>query len=55
MNYTAAKKMINEVNIKWVVAQLKPNMLSKVEVNLKNQSFEFFAPKREETVRSGNF
>ena len=45
----------NEYTLKWVAAQLKPNMLSKVELNLERQSFEYFAPKRSETVRSGQF
>ena len=47
-------KILNHVNKNWVVAQLKPNMYLKAERHLKNQSFEFFAPKREETIRSKN-
>ena len=39
--------------LKWVAAQLRPNMLSKTEINLYRQSIEFFAPKRYETIRYG--
>ena len=47
--------MSNKFNLKWVAAQLKPNMISKVENELNNQSIEFFAPRRQETVRYGKF
>ena len=38
----------------WLVAQIKPNMLKKVIFNLKLQSFQYFAPEYEETIRNGN-
>ena len=41
-------------NLKWVAVQLKPNMLNKALKNLKQQSFEYLAPMRNETIRSGN-
>lgn len=44
--------MLNNVNLKWVAAQLKPNMLNKVENHLRNQCYDFFAPKRQETIRT---
>ena len=45
--------MSQNESLKWVAAQLKPNMLSKTEMNLYRQSIEFFAPKRSETIRKG--
>tara|TARA_Y100000022_G_C13087405_1_gene300642 strand:- start:84 stop:593 length:510 start_codon:yes stop_codon:yes gene_type:complete len=41
-------------SLNWVVAQLKPNMLKKAELNLLRQSFEYYAPKELYTVRKGN-
>ena len=40
--------------LRWVVAQIKPNMLKKAFQNLQNQGFEYFAPCRWETVKSNN-
>ena len=40
--------------LSWVAAQLRPNMLLKACKNLENQSFEYFAPTRQETVKSGS-
>ena len=37
----------------WAVAQLRPNMIRKVEVNLERQDFEYFSPKRQVVVRVG--
>ena len=37
----------------WAVAQLRPNMIRKVEANLKRQDFEYFSPKRQVVVRVG--
>ena len=45
--------MSNESLI-WAVAQLKPNMISKAEENLKRQKIEFFSPKKLVTIRAGN-
>ena len=42
----------NKLN--WVIVQLKPNMLKKAESNLLRQSFEYYAPQKEYTVRKGN-
>ena len=48
------KKMKHQnKNFKWVVAQLKPNMLNKALNNLKLQSYECLAPMKSETIRSG--
>jgi len=41
-------------SLNWVVAQLKPNMLKKAELNLSRQSFEYYAPQELYTVRKGN-
>ena len=46
--------MLNQIDTNWVAVQLRPNMYLKVERHLQNQSFEYFAPMREETVRSKN-
>ena len=40
-------------NMIWAVAQLRPNMIRKVEANLKRQDFEYFSPKRQVVVRVG--
>ena len=45
---------MNSNSLKWVVAQLKPNMLKKAELNLLRQSFEYYAPKELYTIRKGN-
>ncbi len=37
----------------WVVAQLKPNMVKKAELNLERQEFEYYSPKRKVTKRVG--
>lgn len=42
----------NKLN--WVIVQLKPNMLKKAETNLLRQSFEYYAPQKEYTIRTGN-
>lgn len=39
--------------LSWVVAQLRPNMLSKACKHLENQNFEYFAPSRLETTKAG--
>ena len=50
------KKIISTSNdLKWVAVQLKPNMLNRVIFNLNFQSFDYFAPMKSETIRSGNF
>ena len=54
MNLTKIKKMLNDIKLKWVAAQIKPNMIKQVENHLTKQCFEFFAPRRQETVRYGN-
>ena len=41
-------------SLSWVVAQTKPNMLKKACQNLQNQGFEYFAPRRWETIKSNN-
>ena len=45
--------MINNP-MNWLVAQIKPNMLKKAILNLRLQSFQYFAPEYEETIRYGN-
>lgn len=40
--------------LSWVAAQLRPNMLAKACSHLENQSFEYFAPSRQEIVKSGS-
>ena len=40
--------------LRWVAAQIKPNMLKKSCKNLHNQGFEHFVPCRWETIKSGN-
>ena len=42
-----------ECQLNWVAAQVRPNMLKKACVHLENQCFEFFAPSRKETIKSG--
>ena len=42
------------VKLSWVAAQLRPNMFAKACLHLENQSFEYFAPSRHETIKSGN-
>ena len=41
-------------NLSWVAVQLRPNMLFKARMHLKNQNFEYFAPSRFETTKAGN-
>ena len=48
------EKTMSSSSLNWVVAQLKPNMLKKAELNLLRQSFEYYAPKELYTVRKGN-
>ena len=45
---------MNSNKLNWVIVQLKPNMLKKAETNLLRQSFEYYAPQKEYTVRKGN-
>lgn len=49
---TSLQPDISKLN--WVAAQIKPNMLNKSRQNLDNQAFEYFVPRRLETVKSGN-
>ena len=41
-------------DLQWLVAQVRPNMLAKARSHLENQSFEYFAPIRQETIMVGD-
>ena len=45
--------MINNP-MNWLVAQIKSNMLKKAILNLRMQSFQYFAPEHDEIIRNGN-
>ena len=40
--------------LNWVAAQVKPNMINKACRNLNSQEYEYFVPRRWETVKTGN-
>lgn len=54
MYHLSGVRLIKAQNTKldWVVAQLRPNMLSKACRHIENQNFEVFAPTRFETTKT---